>query len=563
MKLKIVVGIFIILTFSCIFSYLSLDQEYLKQTAPDKWVHWVSVLPPLIAIVLAYLTGEIISALFVAVLLGGFIASPKNPFLALKLSFFDFMWKSVQDEFHILVVVFIITLVGMVAVMSRMGGTQAIINVFSKKVGTGRGAEIITALLGIFIFFDDYANTILVGSSARPLTDKYRVSREKLAYLVDSTAAPVAGLAVLSTWIGYEVGLFQTVLSEMHLNISGYEAFFRALPFRFYCIFTIFFVFLNVILGRDFGSMLKAQKRAYHENKLYADDAEFKTSIAVEKTTMHHGVKPKLRNATLPLIVVILVIWVGLYLSGMRNMSSSGLTGGSLSIIHLFSFDIMRQCFSNADNLFVLAMSGVIGSLVALFLAVSQKILSFKESLATWSSSFKAIISPLCILILAWSIQRVCDHLGTSLFLTATLKNFVSPGFLPLLIFILAGVIAFATGTSWGTMAILIPTAIPLTYHMGGLELTFISMAAVLDGAIFGDHCSPVSDTTLMSSIASACDHMHHVKTQLPYALVCMVLSSTLGYYLSISGIHVVISYVLGGLASFFILMFIGKRVRT
>lgn len=321
-------------------------------------------------------------------------------------------------------------MVGMVGVISRMGGTQGIINILAKRANTARGASIVTAIMGMLLFFDDYANAILVGSTARPLTDQYKVSREKLAYLVDSTAAPIAGLAVLSTWIGYEAGLFQEALNGLNVAMSGYEAFFHALPFRFYCIFTIIFVFVNVIMDRDFGPMHRAQKRALTTGKVTADDAELKSSTAVEKTKVRKGVVPRWHNAAIPLALVLLVMWVGFYYSGATALNIP------LKFGDLFHFETLRRCFSEANNIRVLALGGGMGLLCSIVLAVTQNILSLKQSLAAFWHSFKAILVALTILLLAWAIQKTCDDLGTSIYLSALLKDVVSPMMLPVVIFV-------------------------------------------------------------------------------------------------------------------------------
>ena len=552
---KLFLSIFIFGACALLFYGIPVDQTYLLEKSPDKMINWISVLPPLIVVILAFATGRIILSLFLSVVLGALISVGGNPVQMLWKTGHDYIYQSIQTQFHLLTVFFIITMVGMVAVISRMGGTHAIIQILAKRTQSHRGASLLTAIMGLLIFFDDYANTILVGTAAQPLTDRFKVSREKLAYLVDSTSAPVAGLAVLSTWIGYEIGLFQTVLQSLGLSISGYEAFFYALPFRFYCVFTLVFVFLNILLQREYGGMYTAQKRALTSGKLFSDDAELKTSIAMEKTRMHKGATPKWYNAALPLALVIGVIWVGLYWSGTQALNLP------FQLLDLFRYDILRRCFSAADNIKILAWGGGAGALMAMVLAMGQKILSVKETFSTFFSSFIAILAPLAILILAWSMQNVCEDLGTSLYLTAMLKDIVNPIFVPVAIFALAGLIAFTTGTSWGTMAILIPTAIPLTYQLGGIELTYISMAAVLDGAIFGDHCSPVSDTTLMSSIASGCDHMHHVKTQIPYALTCMFIALLCGYLLSSLGVSWIFAMSLGCVAIFGVLMGFGKKI--
>jgi len=501
-----------------------------------------SILPPLAAIVVALVFHKLLWALLFAIWLGAVISHGINPLHFLPAMAVDYIWESVADEFKIHIFIFTTSLIGMVNVISRCGGTRGLVDLVTRFASTRRSTRVATVLMGFLVFFDDYANTIIVGTTVRPLTDKMSISREKLAYLVDSTAAPVAGLAIISTWIGYEVSLFADVSAQLGLNQSGYSLFFSALPFRFYCIFTLFFILYMQIIRRDYGPMYRAEKRA-QQGQLMAPGAVPLTSATFTNISIKDGAPCRWYNAIIPVAVTLVGTVLGMLYSG------EGFTRLVETPMAFFTLDLWQQSFSEADNAKVMAYCALLGSALAIGLAVGQKILTVGESLKAWAAGVRAMSLAVAILTLAWSMGSVCSQLQTAHFLVALLQDNVPLVVLPLAIFILAGLVAFSTGTSWGTMAILIPTAIPLVYAISGVEnqaVIFLSLAAVLDGAIFGDHCSPISDTTIMSSIATACDHLDHVRTQIPYAMTCMIAAALCGYLCFALTSQGVLSYVLG-----------------
>ena len=387
--------------------------------------------------------------------------------------------------------------------------------------------------MGLAIFFDDYANSIVVGSTLRPIADRFRVSREKLAYIVDSTAAPIAGIAIISTWIGYEVSLFQDLMTDLKTGLSGYQLFFNALPLRFYCLLTLTFVLLSAYLRRDYGPMLAAERRAQTTGQVMRPGATPMTGRAQDEIGPVEGVHPVWSAAVLPVILVIVCVIGGMAFDTWdheRVLAARRDYG-------LMSSAFWSACFSNANTAQVLFVAAMLGSALAIVIAITRRhvetgarVISVGDAVSTWARGIVGVWYAIVILILAWAIKEVCADAGTSTYLTAALSPLISPGLLPLLIFLLAALVAFSIGTSWTTMAILIPTVVPLAHALGGLPLTILAAAAVLDGAIFGDHCSPISDTTVMASIASSCDHMDHVKTQLPYALTTMSIAGIFGY---------------------------------
>lgn len=515
---------------------------------------WYSIVPPLIAVTVALLTQRLVLSLFMGILVGSIIYFDWNVFIGLKEVVTRYLYLTLTDDFKLKIFVFTGSLLGMVSVINTSGGTRGVIEALSRFMKNARSTKIVTAFMGLVIFFDDYANTMIIGSTLRPVTDKLKISREKLAYIVDSTAAPVSGIAIISTWIGYEVGLFQDILQTIQVDMGGYQAFFQALPFRFYCILSLCLVFLNVFMNKDFGPMYAAEKRAHEEGLVLREGAVPMTSRSFNKVDAKEGIPLRWYNAIIPILVVILGTIIGLYVSG------GGWTAIQNDLSKVFDFAILRDSFSNADSATVLTLAALSGVAVSILLAVGQRILSIKESLVAFGQGLSSMLLAMVILTLAWAINKVCGDLGTANYLVSAFKDMVSPLWIPVLIFLLSGAIAFSTGSSWSTMAILIPAAIPLSYQLGGIPLMIISMGAVLDGSIFGDHCSPLSDTTIMTSISCSCDHLDHVKTQIPYALLAMVTGTFICYLPATMGITPYLT-ILGGVLfmGLFLLVF-GKN---
>jgi len=544
---------------------------------------WVSILPPLLAVLFALFFRRIVLALLVAVWLGAALQTDADPIAAIWMTISEYLWGSVADSFSLYIIGFTFSLVGMVHVIIRMGGIAGLLEAFSWLANSMRSTRVATSLMGLALFFDDYANTIVVGTTMRPLTDRQKISREKLAYLVDSTSAPIAGLAVISTWIGYEVGLFDELARQLQLGISGYGVFFQILPLRFYCILTLVFVFMIAFFGRDYGPMLKAEERARRTGNVLREGATpLSSSDAKEDVDPKEGIPHRWINAVVPVACVIAGTLLGMYWSGWRSPAFADgipgigqLLGGEASlstfgaawgaaITEMATWTVWRDALSNAANAKVLFWGSVLGSLVAIGLALGQKLLDLEDSLHSWAQAIPMMGLAVAILVLAWAIQNVCSDLGTSIYLVGSVQHLVAPAVLPVLTFGLAAVVAFSTGTSWGTMGILLPAMIPMAHHMtadmaGGELILFMCFGAVLDGAIFGDHCSPISDTTVMSSIASSVDHIDHVRTQMPYATTSMAASVGVGYVGVALGLPVVAAYVLGALLLLATLFVIGR----
>ncbi|HWV36972.1 MAG TPA: Na+/H+ antiporter NhaC family protein [Vulgatibacter sp.] len=500
-----------------------------------------SVLPPLLAIVLAFATGRLIFSLLAAIVLGAALSVGLAPLSIASTTLIDYGWATTfTDPDKLWIFVFTTVLVGLVNLVTRAGGIQGVVDRITRIAKGPRSAQLVTYFLGIAVFFDDYANTILVGNTMRPLTDRVRVSREKLAWIVDSTSAPIAGVAVISTWIGYEVGLLGDLATGLGLGVDGYGLFFQALPFRFYCLFTLFFVLLVLLSGRDFGPMLTAERRAASTGMLIRPGSRPLSSGTFQSSRAKEGIPRLMHVALVPIGVLIAGVVVGLLWDG------GGLAAVAESPAALFSSTTWRLAFGEASSTRVLGLASLGAAVCGFALVLGHRLLSLRESAVSFLVGMRAMWMAIAILTLAWGIKAACDDLGTSYFLVAGLRDTVSPGLLPLLVFLLASVVAFATGTSWGTMGILIPTAGPLAFHLAGPEGMFLSLAAVLDGAIFGDHLSPISDTTVMSSIASGSDHIDHVRTQAPYAIVVLVAAGAFGYLWNAFGWGYGLGWILG-----------------
>ena len=508
------------------------------QNGTDGW----SLFPPLAAVLVAVSTGRLILGLATAVVGAAAISLPPGtppiqvPYETLSRAALDFVWTPLSSSFQVYILLFTATLIGMVRVIVLAGGAHGIADVLARRARGARSARLATFLLGLAIFFDDYANTMVAGTTMRPVTDHFRISREKLAYIVDSTAAPVAGLAVISTWIGYEVGLFDDVMKGLGSGVSGYELFFRALPSRFYCILALVFVASSILLDRDYGPMLRAERRASRTGEVLRLGARPMAGPDTEAPHLPTGLRPSWVTAATPVAVVICGVIAGVQLDAWSHVEVESARGQH----SLFSRQYWIAVFSAAETSKVMFLASVVGTAVAVSMALTRRhhssgkrLLSLRDAAVSWLGGWSGlwrIFIILLILSLAWAIKEACYAVGTSTYLVAAVGSNLPPLALPVLVFLLASAIAFSIGTSWATMSILLPTMLPVAHALGGLGLVVLVAAAVLDGAIFGDHCSPISDTTVLSSIASNCDHIDHVKTQIPYALTTMVIAAGLGY---------------------------------
>ena len=525
---------------------------------------WVSLIPPFLAILLALLTRQVLVALFFGIFSGSFLIYNFNLFTALSRMLDTILVKAINEPERISIIIFSLVLGGMVGVISKSGGTYGIVEAVKKYATTRRRGLFSTFFLGIFIFFDDYANTLIVGNTMRPLTDKLKISREKLSYIIDSTAAPVANIAIISTWIGYELSILNQSFQSLNLDYNPYISFIKSISFNFYPIFTLIFIFMLIYSRKDYGPMFKAEVRAKEEGLFLNKDASPLSSFADQSMEPDKKIPKRWINAFIPILLVILMTLGGLIISGLANMPKEGF-GEGINLIRKFSLII-----GSSNSFHVLLWSSFLGSIAAIVMGFWQKLFSLHGAVEAWVGGIKAMVPAAIILTAAWSIGAICDQIHTAPYVVSLTKSFLSPNFLPAMTFLTAGVIAFATGTSWGTMAILLPIVIPLAYHLPldsgyseaqTYQLIITTFAAVLAGATFGDHCSPISDTTIMSSMASGADHIDHVRTQLPYALTVGIVSILIGYIPAGYFLPPIVLIPLGIIAFWLIIKYLGKTV--
>ncbi len=550
---------------------------------------WLSLVPALVAVGLAVALRETLVALFVAVwsgvvLLRGDEGGWWSRFAG---SFVETVDTTLVGQLvppdgkttHMQIILFTLFLGCLIGVMSASGGTAALVQKLTPVTRTRRGGQVTTWFLGLVVFFDDYANSLLLGSTMRPVTDRLRISREKLAFLVDATAAPIAGLAIVSTWVGFEVGLIGDSfvrLAETNpaTTFSGdaYGTFLATLPYRFYPLLLLAFVLMISWTGRDFGPMRRAERRALEGDHPSRPPPRPAKPQALAQTgqemdaTAGEDERPAgtgaVANAVVPLGVLLGGIAVGFWLTG-----RAGTDAPSPSL---------WQIISHAESNRVLLVASFLASMTAILTALITGSLSLGAAVAAWLDGARSMLLGTVILVLAWSVAMVCDaeHLNTAGYLVEMTTGRLDIAWMPAVAFLLSAVVSFATGSSWATMGLLIPLVISVTYgllvgdssSLAGIDaerdpLMLASIGGVLAGGIFGDHCSPISDTTVLSSAASDCDHLSHVATQLPYALCVGLLALIIGCVPVGFGLPWTISLPLGIAALWGIVRFVGRPV--
>ncbi len=525
---------------------------------------WMSLLPPLIAIILALIFKEVIISLFIGIWSGAFIAGGLKfgSLYYFMISLMEVVQKyivnALADSGHLSVIIFSLLIGGMVAIISKNGGMAGVVKALSKYAKGRRSTQFITWLLGIAIFFDDYANTLIVGNTMRAMTDKFKISREKLAYIVDSTAAPVAAIAFITTWIGAELGYIDGAIQQIEnfpLETTPYGMFLSSLKYSFYPILTLIFILILIRSGKDYGPMLKAEKRAIQTGQVSPAKTKNDDEPDMEDLSPVAGAPLKWYNAVIPIAIVILMTLFGLVDTGMASiydsLVSTGYSGnsnwgsvwsamGGMGESQSF-FQKLGNLIGSSDSYVALLWASLSGVIAAIALTVGGKIIKLFDTMHYMTVGFKTMMPALIILTLAWALAITTQELYTANYITGMLEGNVNPRFMPAIIFVLSAFIAFSTGSSWSTMAILFPIAIPATWalsigagldHATSYEILLNAIATVLAASVLGDHVSPISDTTILSSLASDCNHIDHVRTQLPYAmtvgvaaLLCVIIS--------------------------------------
>ena len=529
----------------------------------------MTILPPLFSIVLAFITRNVIVSLFLGTFSGCVILNLNgfNIFSAIFQGAIDFTYRALEvlsDPWNAGIILQVLVIGGVIHLVAKMGGAKAIAEALARKAKTVKSVQLTTWLLGLAVFFDDYANALIVGPIMRPVTDKLGISRAKLAFIIDATAAPIAGLAIISTWIGLEIGLIGDAFSSIGINVDGFSVFLQTIPYRFYNILILVFVFITAITLREFGPMLSAEKKA---RKALKREALLERVEKIEKTHNElepkEGVKLSIWNAIIPIGTLVFSSLIGFYYSGYSSvMNGADVVAKEVFINAPFSFSAIQEAFSNADASVVLFQGALLASLVAIIMSVCKKIFTISEAIETWIEGMKGLLITGVILVLAWSLSSVIKELGTAAYLVSVLQFAIPKFLLPSIIFILGSIIAFATGTAYGTMGILMPLAVPLAYAINP-DMSFIvaCTSGVLTGAIFGDHCSPISDTTILSSTGAGCDHIEHVRTQIWYSLFVGAITIIFGYIPAGFGVSIWIILPVAIIALIAITFMVSKKI--
>jgi len=539
----------LIIFFSC--GILVAEQNGVKSDP-----NWLSVLPPLAAIILALVTRETLISLFAGIWIGVTILKA-NLIEGFLTTLDTYLVGSLANTSHAAIILFTLGFGGMIGVISANGGMRGIVDIAIHRAKTRRQGQITTVFMGIIIFFDDYANTLLVGNMMRPLTDKLRISREKLSYLVDSTAAPVASLAVISTWSIFQMSLLNGPYEQFGVAENPYITFLRSVPYSFYCILTLVFILINTISRREFGPMYKAERRTVLTGAVMQPGANPMTDTSQIESKDEYGHSTHWTNAMVPIIAVIAIAMLGLFITGKRALEA----GMAPSI---------RNIIGGADSYAALMWGSYSAGVIAIIITVSKRLMSLQKVMQAWLNGAKSMLLGCAVLVLAWTLGKVSEDLGTAQFLVDISSNFLTPQILPAVIFLTAAAISFSTGSSWATMSILVPIVMPMAMQL--LQGTpdeivaspiFVStFAAILSGSVLGDHCSPISDTTILSSTASGADHIDHVRTQLPYALTVGIIALIVGYLVIGYGGNLWFSLILGSILALGVLMIFGKPIR-
>ena len=442
----------------------------------------------------------------------------------------------------------------MVAVISKNGGMEGIVNALSKRAKNARSGQFATYFLGLAIFFDDYANTLVVGKTMRPVTDRLKISREKLAYLVDSTAAPMASIALITTWIGAELGYISDGIAQIGaIEMAPYSIFLNSLAYSYYPLLALAFIFLLIYKGRDFGPMYRAEKKARMEEEVRENTDPTKE--------LEEKPKANIWFALTPILFLLVVTIAGLFYTGY----DPEIWGSKMGF-----YQKVSETVGLADSYLALLW----GSAAALVAAIKISLFFGKQNLGSLIddgiSGVREMIPAIVILILAWSLAGVIEELHTADYLSGLLSDQLSPHFIPAITFILAAIIAFSTGSSWGTMAILYPLILPLSWQVcelsgweqaESMSIFYNVVSAVLAGSVLGDHCSPISDTTILSSLASDCNHLSHVQTQMPYALTVGSVAVVAGILPAAFGSPFWINFPLAIFVLWLIIHIMGKKV--
>ena len=527
-----------------------------------------TITPPLVSIVLAFITKNVVFSLFTGIFSGSLILTLQNNSLLPSLieafsKVIIYILGAMSDSWNAGIILQCLTIGGLIALITKMGGAKAVAEYLAARASGRRSTQIITWFLGILVFFDDYANSLIIGPIMRPVFDKFKISREKLAFIVDATAAPIAGIALISTWIGYELSLIRDAYAVINLPVNAYSIFLDTIPYRFYNILIMVFVFASALMLRDFASMHVAETRALNTGKVIADGDTPLSNEDNDKIAPNPDAHISIYSAIIPIGVLILAAFIGFYTNGFAAITA----GENHELIatvtaNPYSLTSLQEAFGASDASIVLFQAALIACIVAFAIGLYQKCFTLNEAVNTWITGVSGLCITGVILLLAWSLSSVIKEMGTASYLVSILSSNLPAYLLPSIIFILGSIISFSTGTAYGTMGIIMPLAIPLAFALNpDYGYMIANVGAVLTGAIFGDHCSPISDTTILSSMGAGSDHLAHVNTQLPYALTVAIISVLFGFLPIGLGVSIYIALPMAIIAVISTLYFWGKKV--
>jgi Na+/H+ antiporter NhaC len=469
----------------------------------------LALLPPLVAIVLCFVTKRVLISLFAGIFAGGLVVAGGNPLGGIANSL-DAIIASITDELNARILVFDLLMGSGVALVWRLGGSRALTDWARTKIRTRRQAGVGAWVLGMVVFFNDYVNAAIVGNAFRDIYDDLKISKEKLSYVLDSTAAPVATFFI-SDWIAFQIGMIRSGIEAAGIEDVGvFAGYLRGIPLNLYCIFAVIFVGIIVITRWDFGPMLIAERRVEATGETYRKGASPLMDVSHDLGEASDE-RPMLLTFFAPIVALVAVTLLGFWWTGQ---------GPDKSIMDILG---------DSDPARALLWGSFAMTVTGVAIGLGYRLMDLGEAMNTVVDGMKLMLMACLILVLAWSLGLITNDMQLAEYMTDAVGDSLSFTWLPLVIFLLGCFMSFATGTSWGTMTILTPIAIPLAYHVTGDSTTAVMMGGVVfSGAIFGDHCSPISDTTVLASIFASADHMDHVATQVPYAVLCAVVASVM-----------------------------------
>lgn len=509
---------------------------------------WLALLPPLVAIILCFITKRVLISLFLGIFVGGLIISGYNPIMGVGYTL-DTIVAQLGDSWNANLLIFNLLMGAGIAFIWKLNGSKALTDWARTRIKTKRGAGVGAWLLGVLVFFNDYCNAAIVGNTFRDISEEHKMSSEKLSFILDATAAPVATFFI-SDWIAFQIGMLNSGLDAAGLSgeMTPLVAYFKSIPMNIYCILTVLFVGVVVISQRDFGPMKKAEMRAEKEGKIIRDGGKSMLNVDSDLGKPMETAKPRLITFFLPIIVLVAVTLIGFYYTGLNEDTA----GGKL-------IDILGA----ADAAKALLWGAFGMTFTGLILALGTRSMKLSEAMDAIIDGMKLMLLACVILVLAWSMGGITGEMNLAGFIVGLFGEGFPFALLPAVIFILGMGVAFATGTSWGTMTILTPIAIPLAYNITkDANLSVMMAGVVFSGAIFGDHCSPISDTTVLASIFAGADHIDHTLTQIPYALLVasVAMVSYLVYGITRISPFIILPIALVGLIAIFYAISSGKE---